>query len=641
MSGVFSRPVVRAGVVAVLVAVLSGCGVPVRVSREDPEAVARDLTESVLTTGRPSLPTENVLHRWGLTGRYADDPERTLGFLHKAFIEGQGDTRELYALAELSFAHAGEARKREYFLASAVYAWAFLFPDHGSAAPGWLDPRVRVAADLYNRGLTAGFAAADAETVEIRDGTYRLPFGELVVTVAPRAFEWAGRGLYHFVPVAELRISGLQARYRRPGIGAPLAAKSWVGGDGQLTGPDVYVARNARVPVTALLRVKDARRQLAEPVVQATMELYDGYVTNTVTIDEHDVPIEVEPTAALAWGLSESPVWQWELSGFFSGDVFGRTETQLAFLEPHRAGRIPVVFVHGTASSPGRWADMVNDLYADASIRERFAFWFFFYPSGGPIPYSAAALRESLTRAVAAVDPAGSDPALREMVVIGHSQGGLLTKMTVIDPGDRMWKTVSSRPFDEVSMRPKTRDVLARALFPKPLPFVRRVVYVSTPHGGSYVAAFSLSRLVARFVKLPTDLLAATADLATGTSPIVGLSSGGAGMGAVYGMSPGSRFIQALGAEPIVPGVHAHSIIAVRGDGAVESGADGVVSYKSAHIAGVDSEKVVRSGHSCQSQPETIAEVRRILLEHATATCTRGVGCPEAVAPDRPRRQAR
>jgi hypothetical protein len=43
---------------------------------------------------------------------------------------------------------------------------------------------------------------------------------------------------------------------------------------------------------------------------------------------------------------------------------------------------------------------------------------------------------------------------------------------------------------------------------------------------------------------------------------------------------------------------------------------DGVVAYESAHIEGVASELVVRSGHSTQSHPETIEEVRRILREH-------------------------
>ena len=68
---------------------------------------------------------------------------------------------------------------------------------------------------------------------------------------------------------------------------------------------------------------------------------------------------------------------------------------------------------------------------------------------------------------------------------------------------------------------------------------------------------------------------------------------------------------------PIVEGVTAHSIIAVQGDGPPEDGADGIVMYKSAHIDGVASEKVVRSSHSTQGHPETIQEIKRILLEHA------------------------
>ena len=39
--------------------------------------------------------------------------------------------------------------------------------------------------------------------------------------------------------------------------------------------------------------------------------------------------------------------------------------------------------------------------------------------------------------------------------------------------------------------------------------------------------------------------------------------------------------------------------------------------YASAHLDDVESELVVRSGHSCQARPETILEVRRILVEHA------------------------
>jgi hypothetical protein len=38
---------------------------------------------------------------------------------------------------------------------------------------------------------------------------------------------------------------------------------------------------------------------------------------------------------------------------------------------------------------------------------------------------------------------------------------------------------------------------------------------------------------------------------------------------------------------------------------------------------------VVRSGHSVQSHPETVLEIRRILLRHADQACIdRGIGCP-------------
>jgi tyrosine-protein phosphatase YwqE len=70
---------------------------------------------------------------------------------------------------------------------------------------------------------------------------------------------------------------------------------------------------------------------------------------------------------------------------------------------------------------------------------------------------------------------------------------------------------------------------------------------------------------------------------------------------------------------PIVEGVTAHSIIAVEGDGDPEDGADGIVMYKSAHIDGVASEKIVRSSHSTQGHPETIREIKRILFEQLGA----------------------
>src|SRR5262249_18313020 len=147
--------------------------------------------------------------------------------------------------------------------------------------------------------------------------------------------------------------------------------------------------------------------------------------------------------------------------------------------QPYRRGKIPVVFVHGTASSVFRWADMANDLLSDPRIRHRYQFWFFTYDSGNPIAYSAYWLRKLLTEQVRRFEANAPDPALHQMVVIGHSQGGLLTKMTAIDSGDRFWKNASSKRFEEVKLSPKSRQLLQDAIFVKPLPFVKRVIFIS------------------------------------------------------------------------------------------------------------------------------------------------------------------
>ena len=43
-----------------------------------------------------------------------------------------------------------------------------------------------------------------------------------------------------------------------------------------------------------------------------------------------------------------------------------------------------------------------------------------------------------------------------------------------------------------------------------------------------------------------------------------------------------------------------------------------------------NSELIVRSGHSVQSNPKTVLELRRILLLHAEEACReKGIGCAE------------
>jgi pimeloyl-ACP methyl ester carboxylesterase len=599
---------------------LAACGTPVSVERVDPRTVQTELTSNAVTTGRLSEPTQIALRRLDLLGVYTEDPPAGIRALNQIVAADASDRNLLFALAEMSFLEAERTGDRSYFLATVVYAYAFLFPASAGDRPNPFDPRLRTAAELYNQALTRGLAASDGVYVDLRSGDYALPFGTLSISFEPDAARWAGFDLTRFVPAAELHIEGLQNRYRDTGLGAPLAADLVVTGDPR----GFQIARKLKVPATALLELDISPAAIASGRFDGRLLLFPGNEARTVQIAGQQVPLENEPSAAFAFGLSNPDIWKAELSGFFQGDLFATLPTQLVALEPYRPGRIPVVLIHGTASSAGRWADLINDLENDPDISDRVQFWLFSYNTGNPVPISALQLRTDLEAAIRRLDPDGRDPALRNMVLVGHSQGGLLAKMLVIDSGSRLFDAFSSRPLDQLKLTDETRQTVRQALFVTPMPNVTRAIFIATPHRGSFVAGYSLAQLVGRFVTLPLRVTKLAAELVTGNRDAMRLDPDTVRIGSVYGMTPGSPFIKTLAAIPVAPSVRANSIIAVEGDGPIETGNDGVVEYKSAHIDEAESEVVVRSSHSVQSNPKTVAEVRRILLLQWSLACPQG-----------------
>ena len=604
----------RITLLALVAAAVAACATPVGVARIDPKRVHRELTKSVLSASDVSQFTRNVLYQQDLTRRFEDDPAGAIAALHEVVIDAHGGQDELFALAELSFRHAEDSGDRSHYLAAMAYASAFLLPPDPERRPPALDPRRRIAADLYNRGLTEGFASEDGKTVELRAGSYPLPFGSLDVTFDESKLRWGSRKLVGFVPVADLEVSGLATRYRWPGLGAPLAASTEPLDPAK--GCDDFVQPWAKVPVTALLRIDRPGARIEEGRVEGELDLIAATGPTWVTVNQQSVPLEVESSATLAYTLAESPVWKQEIEGFLRGAGVIDEKTRLAALTPYQPGKIPVVLVHGTASSAGRWAQMLNELANDRRLQEHYQFWLFTYDTGNPILYSGMLLREALSGAVEKLDPDGKDPALRKMVVIGHSQGGLLTRLTATDSGSRFWENVSRRPFDEANLDAKSRDLLRRAFFVEPVPEVKRVVFVATPQRGSYVAGNPIAYWVARLVTFPLDVVHVFGDLVRQNTDALTMTTNVQLPTAVDNMTPGSPFIRALADLPLAKGVASHSIIAVDGDGPVEEGNDGVVEYRSAHVDFTESELVVRSPHSCQDNPHTIGEVRRILLEH-------------------------
>ena len=607
---------IRAGAAVWVALAAAGCVTPIGVTRADPRTAQFDLTANALNTDKPSSFSAQQLLNLDLYELFNHYPKEALARLHQS-LAPKGDEDRIFALAELSFLYAENSGDRSYYFAAMTYASAFLVPGQVGTPPRAIDPRVRWAVDIYNRALAKGFASDDGEHVVLKGGQFALPFGELTVAFNEQDLIWAGFRLKDFVSAAELGVRGLRNRYRRPGVGAPLVA-SLEPVESLASAQAKRIPPRLKIPVSAFLLINDARGSLISGKLSGRLEVYNPDTVKTVKIGDLDVPIEYETSVALADTLEGAPVWDFEIAGFRSSDfqILGQrgSEDGLFMMGPHRYGHIPLVLVHGTASSPARWAEMANELTNDPQIFERYEIWYFIYNTGNPIAYSAMLLRDALLRVVKELDPDGKDPGLKQMVVMGHSQGGLLTKMTVIDSGMTLWPFKD--PPDQLDVSAETRELVTRALIVKPLPFVKRVIFVATPHGGSYQALGFLGAIGSWLVRLPATFTKMSVELLT-------LQTKGLVLGNVEGiptsidnMNPNNPFIKNLASIPVAPGVAAHSIVAVQGNGPPAEGGDGVVKYSSAHIDGVESEKIVHSSHSVQGNPETIEEVKRILIEH-------------------------
>ena len=163
------------------------------------------------------------------------------------------------------------------------------------------------------------------------------------------------------------------------------------------------------------------------------------------------VPLETDLSTPLAHFLSQPALDDTRVStlGLLNpGEV--KKLTGLYMLEPFRADKIPVLMVHGLWSSPVTWMEMFNDLRSDPLIREHYQFWFYLYPSGQPFWFSASQLRTDLANMRRALDPYRQQPALDQMVLVGHSMGGLVSKLQTVDSGNRFWQTLSDKPFAEL-----------------------------------------------------------------------------------------------------------------------------------------------------------------------------------------------
>ena len=365
-----------------------------------------------------------------------------------------------------------------------------------------------------------------------------------------------------------------------------------------------YPLVGVSAPVTATLDFGGRQSQTAHEV---TLTLYDPAKKRTIRIDGQEYPLAADFSASFAYYPARSSLG---IEGMLDPAILMK-EAGIYITQPYDPQRIPVLFVHGLGSAPQTWRSMINAIDSDPRLRGRYQFWIFGYPSGEPPALSALQLRNGLKAIYRTY------PQTKNMVVVAHSLGGLITQMQVVNTGRVIWDAVFKEKANEYFSRVPADDLLKQALLFNASPRINEVVFICTPHYGSNLATGFLADLVIRLIKLPGNVLKTAYTGASESLRIVEQTHDNRVPDSIQGLSPKSPLLLSL--NTLLIQVPFYSIIGNRGrPGPLAQSSDGIVAYWSSHLPGAQSETIVPYGHVCLGEPLTIDEVNRILHTYLT-----------------------
>jgi len=586
--------------IALIGLIVLGCqGVTVKkVGRREAESSSQGYP-SVSAAGSPPAPD--------LRNPGTSEPATLIQLAGASDRAGRGSVE---ASPELALAYDLDAITRSAAAMAAI-------PEVGDG--GQVDPRFDAARAIYNDALARFLRITSGRRMRL-DGAWRDGLAARGVRISLRADAavWSPDQFDEFLFATDYVVRGKIRHFGSEGVGVPLIAikrfkfKEFE----ERRGREKFLMPRQVYPVTALLKVVNPGGSKSGDTPEFRLELHDPLRCRRVRFAGRVEPLARDLTTPLAYHFARSPLPFLQEVGLLDPQRLEKL-AGLYMLHPYEPGKIPVVLVHGLRSSPVAWLKVINELRGDPALSDRYQFWLFMYPSGTPFPLSAATLRQALGESRQAVDPGHADPALDRMVLVGHSMGGLISKMMVLESGDALWKLVSTRPIDGLQASPETRAMLKRVFFFEPYPSIRRVVFIATPHRGSELGDQFIGRLADRLIRLPNPLRATYRALLAQNGPDAFTPGIRAGLpSSIDELRRDNPLLLTLGRLPIRPEVAFHSIIGQKQEGPLEAITDGVVPYASAHLDGAASERIVRGDHGCQDGLDTIAELRRILTLH-------------------------
>ncbi len=642
---------------------LTGCQI-VSVKNQAINVTIANERESILTRNKLSEASLNVL---SMTGREAkicsDEPEQCVQELQQIpQIQDEqllSTASEVYLAKALTFENSGDCKvgiladtksqekqqlqqvtydkcldQQLYMLDKSIrYSYAYMFKTKRGPQDRIFDNRQVQIRDFYNLAL-AKLVSAYALRHKTTEVEHRIKVGKSIYSINfdyyPQLKE---QKIEQLLSSYNLNFSGLRSINRRDGFGSEFVVvlpqvKDDIGeGKNKYIidpmnfsykngiNPNIHQARYLAATITA--QPKSATN-IEDILNKSEFEIkaFDPYKYEKVTMAGKTYPLAGNFSTPYGLWLAQNNLGKAAYLTLIDRDDH-LTMPHLYMLEPYNPNKKIIVLVHGLASSPEAWIRLTNDIMGDAVLRENFQVWQVFYSTNMPIIESRFQIYALLNQAFVQVD--AKAPAKKDAVLIGHSMGGIIARLLVSD-ADVTKKALAMMKNRQLNKYQKL-PIVSQRLVMKDIPNFSRAIFLASPHKGTDYADRWFTKAARKIIRIPGAFLSAIGDSIQNqdldVKELLTQIDHGLIQNGPSDLSHQSKFMELT--KDITPrkGLIFHSIMGnITNSEDLNIITDDIVPYKSAHLDGAVSEKIIKGGHSIQETPEAILELRRILRLH-------------------------
>jgi hypothetical protein len=472
--------------------------------------------------------------------------------------------------------------------------------------------QLQQATRLYNQSLTSFLHTM------LPKQKYRRPALRIVLE---SVLDETGQPFEDYVLASEFQaIKSHHQKIAGSGLGVSLVAMRENTGKGwDKNYPPEGIFRSVTVSLKELKFNKDLQ-------IQLTLQGHLMQEAAELNFTSGSYPLLYDAASSYLWLMQQAKLADLELPGLFNAEL-ADNKLGVYGVTPLQKNKQPLLMIHGLNSSPLIWYELTMAVLQDEELKQRYQIWHAFYPSGPPPFYNSMRLRKKLDELHQMLKAAGGSQQLDQLVVVGHSMGGIISKTLIQNTDFVLWDLSFTERPEQLGYAQQEMEKVKDIFIFNARPYIDKVVFMDTPHGGSESSESILAKIASWFINLPKNftLLMSNFILKLGpdkiTLPMREYLNGGGGPHSVQVLSPRHPLLQGLNRlsyqRPVYSIVGSDGSLSCRDERSCSQISDGVVPFFSAHQNKAVQEIIVQSRHNSYQSPQALDFLLQVLRQPA------------------------